>query len=194
VMWESAKAGQADRESDAAAVESVRRGDREAFRILVQKYQDVLYRTAVQRVGSPDVAADLVQATFIKAYTSIWRCRDPERFGAWIYRILVNGTKDHQKSKRRRDISLSDDTAQPVLQLRSARDPERDLDRSSTKERLNRALATLPELMREAFLLKHVEGMSYEEIAALLHVSVPALKMRVHRARSLLHEALKGDE
>ena len=193
-MWESARDSQAERENDAAVVDSVRRGDRESFRVLVRKYQDVLYRTAVQRVGSADTAADLVQATFIKAYTNIWRCRDPERFGAWIYRILINATKDHLKSKRRRDVSLSDETAAPVQQLRSTRDPEKDLDRTNTRDRLNRALASLPELMREAFLLKHVEGMAYEEIATLLQVSVPALKMRVHRARALLHDALTNDE
>ena len=192
-MWESAKASQMERESDAAVVEAVRHGDREAFRALVQKYQDLLFRTAVARVGSGDTAADLVQATFIKAYTNIWRCRDPERFGAWIYRILINGTKDHLKSKRQRDLSL-DDEGGPVLQLRSKHDPERDLERSQTRDRLNAALAGLPELMREAFLLKHIEGRSYDEIAEMLGASVPAMKMRVHRARALLLETMTMED
>lgn len=190
MMREWAPRGQPGRDSDAEVVESVRRGDREAFRILVQKYQDVLYRTAVQRVGQPDAAADLVQAAFIKAYTHIWRCRDPERFGAWLYKILVNATRDYLKSRRRKDLSLSDDATATALQLQSNADPERDLERADTKERLQNALNALPELMREAFLLKHVEGRSYEEIAELLQVSVPALKMRVHRARALLADAL----
>src|SRR5687768_8981006 len=99
MMREWAPRGRPDRESEAEVVESVRRGDREAFRILVQKYQDLLYRTAVHRVGQQDVAADLVQAAFIKAYTNIWRCRDPDRFGAWLYKILINATRDHLKSR-----------------------------------------------------------------------------------------------
>ena len=182
--------GRTEPESDAEVVESIRRGDREAFRILVQKYQDLLYRTAVHRVGEPDVAADLVQSSLIKAYTHIWRCRDPERFGAWVYKILINATRDYQKSRRRKDLSLSDDATAHALQLQSNADPDRDLERAESRDRLSAALETLPELMREAFLLKHVEGRSYEEIAELLNVSVPALKMRVHRARSQLLEVL----
>lgn len=190
-MRERAERGSHDRESDAEVVESVRRGDREAFRILVQKYQDLLYRTAVSRVGSGDVAADLVQSSFIKAYTNIWRCRDPDRFGAWVYKILVNEARDYLKSRRRKDLSLSDEPTAHALQLQSSADPERDLERAQTRDRLNAALGKLPEMMREAFLLKHVEGRSYEEIAELLQVSVPALKMRVHRARALLLEHLE---
>ena len=193
-MREWAPRGRPDRDSDAEVVESVRRGDREAFRILVQKYQDLLYRTAVHRVGQQDVAADLVQAAFIKAYTNIWRCRDPDRFGAWLYKILINATRDHLKSRRRKDLSLSDDATASALQLQSTANPERDLERTETRDRLNDALNSLPELMREAFLLKHVEGRSYEEIGELLQVSVPALKMRVHRARALLLERMGGSE
>ena len=189
-MFESAARPDAFPESDAEVVRRVRDGDREAFRILVLRYQDLLYRTALRHVQYPDVAADLVQSAFVKAFSNIWRCRDPDRFGAWLYRILVNGAKDYLKSRRRTDVSL-DDPNTPKMQIPDPGNPERELERSDARERIENALGELPEAMREAFLLKHVEGRPYEDIAALLGVSVPALKMRVHRARAILKDLME---
>ena len=81
--------------TDGNVVARVRAGDRDAYRILVRRYQDVLYRHALRMTGAADVAADLVQSALVKAYTHIDRCRDPERFGAWLFRILANRCKDH---------------------------------------------------------------------------------------------------
>jgi len=178
--------------TDADVVGRVRHGDREAFRLLVRRYQDGLYRRALRDTGEPDVAADLVQTAFIRAYENIWRCRDPERFAAWLYRILVNATRDHLKSARRRDVSL--DTEGARLPLTSMSDPALDADRSDLRTRLEGALRSLGDALREAFVLKHVDGRSYEEMNALLGVSIPALKMRVHRARELLRAELEAGE
>jgi RNA polymerase sigma-70 factor, ECF subfamily len=188
-MWKSARPDEAEPMEDGEIVLRVRAGDREAFRILVQRYQDVLYRTALRHTRQPDVAADLVQATLVKAYTGIWRCRDPERFGAWVYRIVVNAAKDFLKSRRRSDVSLDEPVA-ARLHSPAAGSPDRELERTELRDRLDRALAQLPDVLREAFLLKHVEGFSYEEIAERLEVSVPALKMRVHRARATLKDLM----
>ena len=192
-MRESARRSEPLIDSDADVVRRIREGDREAFRIVVRRYQDLLYRTALRHVQQTDVAADLVQSAYVKAYSNIWRCRDPERFGAWLYRILVNAAKDYLKSRRRSDLSLDDPMA-PRLQIPAPTTPERELERTDVRERIERALAELPETMREAFLLKHVEGRAYEDIAELLGVSVPALKMRVHRARTILKAIMeRGD-
>ncbi|MBX6362371.1 MAG: sigma-70 family RNA polymerase sigma factor [Gemmatimonadetes bacterium] len=177
-----------DEEADGAVVARVRAGDREAYRILVRRYQDLLYRHALRVVGDGDLAADLVQGALVKAYAEIRRCRDPERFGAWVFRILVNGCKDHLKSRRRRDVPLEE---APIAATAGRADPARDLDRSELAAVLEDALARLPESLREAFLLKHVEGRSYDEIATMLDASVPALKMRVHRAREALKAMLE---
>ena len=172
---------------DRDVVARVRAGDQEAYRVLVRRYQDMLFRHALRMTSEHDVAADLVQASFVKAYTNLAYCRDPERFGAWLYRILANACKDHLKSKRRRDVSLEDQTniADKIG------GPAAELERSELRAMLNNAIAKLPESLREAFVLKHVEGRSYEEIAELLNTSVPALKMRVHRAREALKDALE---
>jgi RNA polymerase sigma-70 factor, ECF subfamily len=176
-----------EQHSDHEVVARVIAGDRDAFRLLVRRYQDMLYRHAVRMTREHDVAADLVQASFVKAYTSIAHCRDPHRFGAWLYRILANACKDHLKSRRRRDVSIEDQ-----LNLADGSvGPSGDLDRSELRKVLETAIAKLPESLREAFVLKHVEGRSYEEIADMMNTSVPALKMRVHRAREALKDALE---
>lgn len=174
--------------SDAAVVAMVKAGDREAYRILVRRYQDGLYRHALRMIGHADTAADLVQGSLVKAYAHIHRCRDPERFGAWVFRILANRCKDHLKSRRRKDVSLD---AGDVPPARSNQNPARDVERLELRELLARALEKLPGIQREAFLLKHVEGLSYEEISQRLDVSIPALKMRVLRAREALRAELE---
>jgi RNA polymerase sigma-70 factor (ECF subfamily) len=161
-------------------------GDRDSYRIVVRRYQDLLFRQALRMTGESDVAADLVQASFVKAYTNISLCRDHERFGAWLFRILTNACKDHLKSRRRKDVSLDDDTILPA----APSNPLADLERSEARNQLQNALAKLPDSLREAFVLKHVEGLAYEEIAEMMKTSVPALKMRVHRARELLKQML----
>lgn len=177
----------ADQLPDREVVARVAAGDREAFRLLVRRYQDMLFRHALRMTGEHDVAVDLVQAAFVKAYSNLARCRDPERFGAWLYRILANACKDHLKSKRRKDVSIEDQTHLADLGV----SPAADLERAQLRTQLNRAVSALPHSLREAFILKHVEGRSYEEMAELLETSVPALKMRVHRAREALKENLE---
>ncbi len=177
--------GPADGPTDAELVGRVRGGDEDAYRLLVRRYQDVLFRHALRMTSSQDVAADIVQGSFIKAYRQIDRC-EPARFGGWIYRIVTNRAKDHLKSRRRRDVSLDDAPIQS-----GDDDPGDDLERSELRDRIEAALATLPDEQREAFVFKHVEGRAYEELSDMLGVSVPALKMRVHRAREALRDLLE---
>lgn len=174
--------------TDAEAVARVRSGDRDAYRVLVRRYQDTLYRYALSMTRQPDVASDMVQSAFVKAYARIDGLRDPSNFGGWVYRAVMNGCKDWLKSRRRRDVSM-DQVAQPAMPESAA--PDAELERSELRGVLDEALSRLNPQMREAFVLKHVEGRSYEEIAELLDVSVPALKMRVHRAREALKTALE---
>jgi RNA polymerase sigma-70 factor (ECF subfamily) len=175
---------------DGELVARVLAGDQERYAVLVQRHQAMLYRHALGMVASPDAAADLVQDSFVKGYTSLRSCNDPSRFGAWIYRILRNRCLDYLKDHRRRTVPLEEG----AVMLTSRDDPEVDLARDETRRAVTAALATLPEAQREAFLLKHVDGLSYEEMAERLDASVSALKMRVMRAREALQALLAGAE
>ena len=175
-------------QSDSDVVARVLDGDRDAFRILVRRHQDMLYGHAMRMTGQSDVAADLVQESLVKAYTSLDRCRNPDRFGAWAFRIVANRCKDYLKNVRRSNVALED-----TGPMAGDMDPEDDLEREELRGRLDGALARLPEDQREAFVMKHEEGRSYSEMAELVGMSVGALKMRVHRARETLQEMLEGE-
>ena len=174
-------------ESDGDDVRRVLRGDAAHYEVLVRRYQEPMYRHAYGMVADPDAAADLVQDSLVKAYTRLGTC-DPDRVAAWLFRILRNRCKDYLKSRRRRDVPLMDDGPHAAP---DSDDPVRTLERAQLGTVVAEALGRIPESQREAFLLKHVEGRSYEEMADMLDAGISALKMRVMRAREALQELLK---
>ena len=171
-------------EADQQIITSVLAGNRDAFSSLLHRYSDPLYRHALGMTGSPDVAEDILQQSFIKAYNHLAEVRG--RFDAWLFRIVANGCKDWLKNIRRTHVSYDEDD-QPSAYAT----PDEDLDRSELRSDLDRALESLAPSLREAFVMKHVEGRSYEEMADLLGTTVGALKMRVHRAREALQALLE---
>lgn len=173
--------------TDAQVVRDVLSGDRDAYRLLVRRYGNVLYGHALRMVGSQDEATDLVQRALVTGYQKLASCKDRERVGAWLFRILSNLSKDHLRSRRRMDVSL--DRVPEIPQ--GGGDPLEAAHRGEVRGRLEFAMDRLTPEQREAFVLKHVEGRSYEEMAAVLDASVASLKMRVHRAREALQELLE---
>lgn len=173
--------------SDAELIERILSGERDLYAVIVGRYQEMLYRFAFGMLHDSDVAADLVQDSFVKAYTSLSQCRDRHHFSAWIFRIVRNRCTDHLRAPSRKQVSLETDS--PYLYEQDT--PETDFEGGEVRKAAEQALATLPEAQREAFLLKHVENLSYEEMADVLGVGVSALKMRVMRAREALQEALR---
>lgn len=171
-------------DADQAIIDRVLAGDRNAFGILIERYSDPLYRHAYGMTGSADVAEDILQVSFIKAFHHLAEVRG--RFDAWVFRIVANGCKDWLKNIRRTHLSYEEDD-----QPSSFETPDEELDRGELRRDLDGALSALPESLREAFVMKHVEGRSYEEMAVLLDATVGALKMRVHRAREALQKLLE---
>ena len=174
--------------SDAAVVAQVLGGDVEAYAVLVSRYRPRLSRYAVRMLGNREDAQEALQDAFVRAYRSLGRCDDPERFGSWLFSILVNRCRTTgARSTRRARTFVSDEVA-----TRSAAESH-PAEQAAWREEIERALAQLDSDQREAFLLKHVEGLSYEEMAEITGAGVSALKMRVKRAcdrlRGLLQEA-----
>ncbi|MEO7999471.1 MAG: sigma-70 family RNA polymerase sigma factor [Gemmatimonadaceae bacterium] len=174
----------AEVDSDQDIIARVMAGERDGFAILINRYSDPLYRHALGMTGSPDVAEDILQTSFIKAYHHLGEVRG--RFDAWLFRIVANGCKDWLKNIRRTHLSYEEDD-----QPSGYATPEEDLDRTELRTDLDYALNQLAPSLREAFIMKHVEGRSYEEMADLLVTTVGALKMRVHRAREALQALLE---
>ena len=172
--------------SDAEIIARVLSGDAEAFGLLITRYEGGLSRFATRMLGSRDAAADAVAEGLVRAYRHLASCRDPARFRTWLYRIVANRCKSHLARRPVGDVSL--DEAPPIAakELTDAR-----FERTDQLERLERALAMLAPEKREAFVLKHLDGMSYEEMSVVTGERIPTLKMRVHRAREALLAALK---
>jgi len=172
--------------ADGDLVRRVRAGEVETYWVLVERYRVEFGKYATAMLdGDKDDAADALQEAFIRAYDSLASCRDPDRFKAWMFRIVSN--QCHNVRKRRRGhLSLEravDRGEEPTAKA--------DDERSDIGEVLELAMKSLTEEQREAFILKHVDGRSYAEIAEMLAVGEDALKMRVYRARDELKKRLE---
>ena len=171
--------------ADGELVRRVREGAREAYSQLVQRHQDALYRYARGMRLDHDTACDLVQDAFVSAYRRLDQCRDADRFRSWLFRIHRNGCLDWLKNIRRQGVPLEDVT------LESDDDsPHAAARQLELRGAISAALDQLTDDLRDAFLMKHHEGRSYEEMADIAGASVSAMKMRVHRARDALREHL----
>lgn len=177
--------GQDDTESDASIVRRVRAGDVDAFGGLVARYHGQCLQFAERLLGQRADAEDAVQMTFVRAWSALGRYEEQSRFVAWLFAILTNECRAIANRERRHAKHVVSDEA--ALSLAVAPAP-RDAD---TPERLTRALRTLEPLIREAFLLRHVEGQSYEEMMMITGAGESALKMRVKRACDALRILLE---
>lgn len=170
--------------ADGDIVARVLAGDVESYRVLVERYRTEFGRYAVALVGDSDSAEDALQEAFIRAYQSLHSCREPHRFKHWFFRILTN--QCHNARARRRLESLDQHDA-PARER-----ADRPVEQDELRRAIELALSELTTEQREAFVMKHVDGRSYEEIAELLGAGVDALKMRVYRAREVLRRLLDG--
>lgn len=173
--------------TDAELVAGSIAGDVDAFAELSRRYRDSYTRFVVRMVGNRDEAEDVLQAAFIRAYRGLSGCRDPGRFGAWLYRIVANECRTFVARRARRERRfLRDESRLFAIGADAAS------DRLDRLEDIEYAIGQLDVDHREAFLMKHVEDMTYEEMAEITGVGVSALKMRVKRAcgrlRALLEE------
>jgi RNA polymerase sigma-70 factor, ECF subfamily len=171
---------------DTVVVARVLGGDPEAFGLIIRRYETGLLRYATRMLGRPDAAADAVAEALVRAYQHLASCRDPARLKSWLYRIVGNRCRSHLARRSASDLPLED--APP---LADPADSEAETERAEQMALVERALDALTPEKRQAFLLKHVEGLSYEEMAEVTGERIPTLKMRVHRARQALLEALQ---
>ena len=171
--------------SDGVIVSRVLRGDVDAYGVLVGRYRDRYARYAFHMLGNREDAEEALQDAFTRAYRSLARCEDPERFGAWLFRILVNRcrTLGARRGRRAKTFVVDEGAILDAAEDHPA-------DRAAWREEIERALTRLRADQREAFLLKYVEDMGYDEMSQLTGVGVSALKMRVMRACDLLRELL----
>jgi len=181
---------------DVDAVARARRGDHEAFRVLVERYQGRVYRLALRILRDPEAAKDAVQEGFLRAYGSLDRFEGRSRFYTWLYRLVFNLCIDMKRRDRSgRHVEWDDEVARetdlaaqpPVSDLGA---PEQDAARGELRTAVIRAVAELPEDARRTLLLREVDGLSYAEIARTLEIPKGTVMSRLHHARRRVREIL----
>lgn len=178
----------AGEESDQQLVERVQKGDRRAFDVLVLKYQHRIYSLVSRFIRDSDEIQDVVQEAFIKAYRALPAFRGDSAFYTWLYRIAINTAKNYLVSRSRRppgaDIEIEDaEFMEGADALRDVADPESQMMTEQLRSAIDRAIRALPEDLRTALTLREFEGMSYEEIAAVMNCPVGTVRSRIFRAR-----------
>ncbi|WP_300444643.1 MULTISPECIES: RNA polymerase sigma factor RpoE [Pseudomonadota] len=186
-----------DREIDQQLVERVQRGDKQAFGLLVAKYQRKLARLLSRLIRDPAEVEDVAQETFIKAYKALPSFRGDSAFYTWLYRIGINTAKNFLVSQGRRAPTTTDfdseeaETFEDADQLRDNNTPERLLMTKQIGDTVNVAMEALPEELRTAIVLREIEGLSYEEIATIMECPIGTVRSRIFRAREAISEKLK---
>lgn len=174
--------------TDAAYVEAALRGDPAAFASLVDRHAPACLRYATRMLGSREDAEDATQDTLVRAHRALARFDPSMSFRTWIMSILVNRCRTAMLHQRRRTSRVVLDEA--AVEQASVADDSED---TALRDAIMRALDCLEPAQREAFLLKHVELLSYEEMAKVTGVGISALKMRVQRACERLQLLLRED-
>ncbi len=178
----------ASAEEEYAIIRKVLAGDRDQYAVLVNRYKDMAYNIAFRLCGDADAAKDMAQEGFISAYNALGDFRFNSRFSSWLYRIVVNKCRDQFRAGK--ETVPVDEVCDYVAG--SDPSPEKVASCRQTGDAVQQALSDLPPDYREVIVLKHIEGLDYQEIADMLGVSVAALKVRAHRGREMLRKLLEA--
>jgi RNA polymerase sigma-70 factor, ECF subfamily len=166
-------------ESDLVLVKRVQRGDKTAFDLLVRKYQHKVVKLVLRYVRNPAEAEDIAQEAFIKAYRALPQFRGDSAFYTWMYRIAINTAKNSLASRDRSPIAQDPDTPEGMALTEEIRGI------------VNSAIEGLPEELKTAIVLRELDGLSYEEIAAAMECPVGTVRSRIFRAREAIDKRLR---
>ena len=186
-----------DRETDQALVERAQQGDKRAFEQLVGKYQRKLGRLLSRFIRDHAEVEDVAQEVFIKAYRALSTFRGDSAFYTWLYRIGINTAKNHLVAKGRRAPTSTEfdaneaESFEDAAQLHDINTPERLLQSKQIGQTANAAMEALPEELRNAIVLREIEGLSYEEIAVAMKCPIGTVRSRIFRAREAVAEKLR---
>jgi len=185
-----------DKEQEKEIIQKVINGDRNAFEDLVVANQKNVYNLALKMTRNEDDALDISQDAFVKAYQQLGKFRGDSRFSVWLYRLTYNLCIDFIRKKPKANIiplTYEDDSGDSTpLEIPDLRDlPEDNAIRSETRKTIEEGINELADDHREVLVMREVTGMSYEEMATTLNVSIGTVKSRLARARMKLVEFLK---
>jgi RNA polymerase sigma-70 factor, ECF subfamily len=175
---------------DAALVRRSLGGDHEAFGVLVSRHARSILSVTSRMLGPAADAEDIAQETFVAAFRSLASFQFDAKFSTWLYRIAVNKCTDALRA-RRPTVSLDEsDDGSVTRELTDEETPHWELEQVELAWELDKGIHALPHIYRESFVLKHIEGLGYDEMSDILGVHRDTLKMRVYKARTMLCRSL----
>jgi RNA polymerase sigma-70 factor (ECF subfamily) len=187
--------------SDEELVERARRRDLGAFEELVARHEDRLYRAAVRLVRNDNDAREVLQEGLLSAWRRLDSFQGQSQFGSWLYRVVVNTALMLLRTRRRHPAVSVEDLPPGTLDGATSEElggaggdwskrPDEQLQSAELKQHIQTAVDALPEILRVVFVLRDAEGLSTEETADILGITVPTVKTRLHRARLALRQAI----
>lgn len=186
----------AAQDTDQQLVKRVQKGDKRAFDLLVLKYQHKIFAIISRYIRDQSEVQDVAQEAFIKAYRALAKFRGDSAFYTWLYRIAINTAKNHLVARNRRppasDVEV--DEAEFYTGSEALKDidtPENSLLRDQLQATVDKAITDLPEDLRTAVTLREMEGLSYEDIAAIMDCPVGTVRSRIFRAREAIDKAIQ---
>lgn len=182
---------------DRALVARTQGGDRDAFSMLVTRYQERVVNLCYRGLGDQDLAHDVAQEVFIKAYRGLPRFQGESQFFTWLFRITMNETITARRKRDRRRPPLSIDRETKDGEKMSdpadlTYEPAAEAASRDDQAMVQRAIDTLEDDMAQVLLLRDIDGLAYQEIAQVLQVPLGSVKSKIHRARLALKERLQG--
>ncbi|NIR32349.1 MAG: RNA polymerase sigma factor RpoE [Gammaproteobacteria bacterium] len=185
-----------DQDVDQALVERTQRGEKEAFDLLVLKYQHKLIKLISRYIRDPSEVLDVAQESFLKAYRALPNFRGDSAFYTWLYRIAINTAKNHLVSQGRRptegDLNPEDAEQYDMSpELKDSATPERLMLKDEIERTVVRAIDELPADLKTAITLRELEGLSYEEIADAMDCPIGTVRSRIFRAREAINKRLE---
>lgn len=191
----------ADSEADALLIDRVKLGDVRAFEMLVVKYQRRIERLIGRMVRDTDLVQDIAQETFIRAYRAIPKFRGESAFYTWLYRIAINTAKKALVDLKRDPLVTEsarhgrdddgDETSRVENELSDGETPDALLASKQVAAAVNSAIQDLSEDLRQAITLREIDGLSYEDIAAVMSCPIGTVRSRIFRAREAIAERLR---
>ncbi len=183
-------------DNETALIEQALRGSQKAYEVLTERHRQAVYHVIYKIVRDKETAHDLVQDTFMKAFSSLASYRSEFRFSTWLYKIAANCSIDYLRKKKINAMSLDQQlqTKDGTVGIEVADysyHPGQELERKEQRFSIEEAIDSLPDKYKEVIIYRHKDDKSYEEIADLLNIPVGTVKARIFRARELLKKKLK---
>ncbi|MDO9026070.1 RNA polymerase sigma factor RpoE [Zwartia sp.] len=186
-----------ERDVDAELVARVQRGDKQAFDLLVLKYQRKIMRLLSRMIRDPSEIEDVAQEAFIKAYRALPQFRGESAFYTWLYRIAINTARNWLAQNNRRPSTPSaqesedGETFDATDNLTDSSNPESEMASRQIADTVNKAINDLPEDLRNAIVMREIDGMSYEDIAESMSCPIGTVRSRIFRAREAIATRLR---